>query len=164
MRTRNTITKLFAITMAVAAIAVIGSTFTTRAQQVRAFRGTTIVGFIPQQTLRFNAANLTKAGEGGGPVRVQVRLFDSQGNVIARIREVEIPAGQFRSFDFSPDDLAAAGEPSTGRLEVGADFQFQADASVSYILPKHLTVTMEVMDSHSGGSYYTGTITVSGDP
>jgi hypothetical protein len=165
---RNTITKLITLTMAVAAIAVVGSIFKTEAQEVRVLRGTALAGFISEQTLRLNMANLSTREEGGGPVRAQVKLFDSQGNVIASSREVAVLPGQFTFFDFNCDDLAVAGEPNTGRVQVGVDFQFQADANQTFS-PKDFPVTMEVMDSRTGsghlygGDYFTGTVTVSDD-
>ena len=169
MKLQNRFSKLIAISLAVAAIAVVGYITTAEAQNVRVFKGTALAGFIPGQSLYFSMANLSRPEEGGGPVRAQVRLFDAQGNVIARSQEVEVLAGRFHTFRFDRDDLLLAGEEETGRLQVGADFQFQADASVNLISPEHLLVTIEGVDNRTGsghlygGDYYCGTVSVSGD-
>jgi hypothetical protein len=73
-----------------------------------------------------------------------------------------VPAGQFSYFDFKREDLRVAGEEGTGRLQVRAGIQVALmDGSVRSV--KSFPVTIELMDSHSGGSYYTGTVTVSSD-
>ena len=144
MKTRITITKLIAITMAITAMAVVGSSWSAEAQHVRVFDGITFVGFIPGETLRFSVGNLSARRRGGEPVRAQVKLYDAQGNVIARSQEVEVLPGQFHTFNFNRDDLPLAGEPGTGRLQVGVDFQFQADASTSF------SASMETVDNRTG--------------
>ena len=73
-----------------------------------------------------------------------------------------MPAGQFRYFDFKREDLRVTGEEDTGRLQVRAGIQVALmDGSVRSV--KSFPVTSELMDSHSGGSYYNGSVTVSRD-
>ena len=169
MKTRSTITKLIAITLAVAAIAVIGSSWTTQAQHTRLIFATDqgIYGFVPGQTARFCVAYPSTTQESTEPVRAQVTLYDAQGNEVARSREVEVLPDQFCIIDFDRDALPLAGEPGTGRLEVRAGIQVAfMDGSVRHV---KLPVSREIVDNRTGatvihqGDYFTGTVTVSGD-
>ena len=168
MKTRSTITKLIAMTMAVAAMAVIGSIcWTTEAQHTRLIFATDygVWGFVHGQTARFSVAYPSTTEESTAPVRAQVTLYDARGNEVARSREVEVLPRQFGIFDFDRDDLPLAGEPGTGRLEVRAGIQvIFMDGSVRHV---KLPVTREVWDtrtgSNSGGDYFTGTVTVCSD-
>jgi hypothetical protein len=174
MKTR-TITKLITVMMAVAATAVIGSSWAAgragAAGQVALGDGSVRfisapIGFTTGQTLRVSAANMTSAEGGTVPARAQVVLYDAEGNPIARSREVEVPAGHFRAIDFDRAGLPVAGEPGTGRLQVRAGIQFVLlDGSVRP--SKYFPVSMEVMDNRTGattgGPYYTGYVKVSDD-
>ena len=179
MKIRNTITKFCTLTIAVAALAVIGyigapGRASAAGQtplsdgSIRFFSNS--VGLVPEQTLRFSAANLSPEEEGIGAVRAQVTLYDTLGNVLARSREVEVPACQFRTVDFKCEDLSAVGEPNTGRIQVRGVVQVAfSDGSVRH-LPEQFPISVELMDArtggtvvNSGGDYYTGTVTVSGD-
>ncbi len=90
-----------------------------------------------------------------------MKLYDAQGNLLARSQEVEVPPGQFRTFDFNRDALSAAGEPGTGRLQVRADIGIRLislDGSKTYF-----PTSMEGADNRTGGNYFTGSVTVSDD-
>ena len=154
MKTRNTITKLIAITLAMAAIAVIGSIcWTTEAQHTRLIIATdqSIYGFIPGQSLSFSVANTRTQEEGGGPVRVQAYIYDSYGNLLSQTDPVEVPPRQVRTIRFNRDDLRVAGELGTGRVQVQTDFQFQADANQSFS-PEDLSFTMELVNNSTGAT------------
>ena len=150
MKTRSTITKLITITMAVAAMAVVGSIWTTQAQEVRVFRGTALAAFIPGQSLHFSLANMSTREEGGEPIRAQAYIYDSRGNILSQTDPVEVPAGQSHTFIVNRDNLAVAGEEGTGRLQVRAVIQVAImDGSVS---PINLPVSMELVDNGTGGT------------
>ena len=153
MRLRNTFSKLITMTIAVAALALIGSSWMpgggrTAAQHVKGFGGVTQAGFVPGQTLRVSLFNPNPPERGSASVRAQVRLCDATGNVLARSPEVELPPGQFRSFDFNRADLPLVGEPNTGRLQVrGQIYYLFADGSVS---PDDFLASTEIIDNGTG--------------
>ena len=145
MKTRSTITKLIAITMAVAAMVVVGSTWAGQSNVVNTFLYSTTFGYVPGQTARFSVAYPSTTVEGTEPVRARVTLYDAQGNEVASSREVEVPARQFRSFDFDRDNLPLAGEPNTGRVQVRAVVQVAImDGSAHSV--NDFSVSMGVMD------------------
>jgi hypothetical protein len=155
MKTRSTITKLIALTVAVAAMAVIGSIcWTTEAQHTRLIFATDqgIYGFVPGQTARFSVANLSAPEQGGGPVRAQVKLYDAQGNVLAQSEEVELRPGQFRTFDFNRDDLLVAGEPGTGRLQVRPGIGILKSRDGGSTWPNNIPASMELVDNRTGAT------------
>jgi hypothetical protein len=163
---RNTITKLITITIAVAAIAVIGAHRAAgQTHEVGHWQGfaPTLAGFIPGQTLRLSMANLSTGEEGIGSVQVQAYIYDSYGNLLSQTVPVEVPTKQFHSFDFKRDDLPARGEAGTGRLQVRAEIVCRYSGSTEPISPDRLLVSLEVFDTGSGGNYFTGTVTVSGE-
>ncbi|MEW6129665.1 MAG: hypothetical protein AB1757_21675 [Acidobacteriota bacterium] len=162
MKIRNPIRKHLLIAIAVIAMVVGGSTWKAEAQNVRVFDGTTYVGIIPGQTLRFSIANQSASESNIQPVRAQVKLYDAQGAAIAGSREVEVSSGQFRTVDFIRENLPASGEPVTGRLQLRAVVYIQVDDQQA-ISGKQFPVTMEVIDTRTGGTYYTGYVKVSSD-
>ena len=158
MKLPNRISKLLAITLAVAAMAVGGSIWTTEAQGGMLFVATDVgvYGFIPGQSLSFSVANTRTQEEGGGPVRVQAAIYDSTGRLLSQTDPVEVPPGQFRTIRFNRDDLRVAGEPGTGRVQVQPDFQFQADANQSFS-PEDISFTMELVNNSTGATAGTAT-------
>ena len=77
-----------------------------------------LLGLARGEVLRYTAFN-PGAGEGRGEsIRMQMKLYDAHGNVIAESAQVVIPPGGFRSVDFRRDDLPLAGEAGTGLLQV----------------------------------------------
>ena len=149
MKTRSTITKLIAITMAVAAMAVIGSSWTTEAQgRLYVATDVGIYGFVHGETARFSVAYPSTTEEGTEPVRVQAYIYDSLGRLVSQTDPVEVRPGQFRTFDFNRDDLPLAGEEGTGRLQLRGVIQVAfMDGSVRHV---KLPVSMEVMDNRTG--------------
>lgn len=186
MTIRNTITKLVTLTMAVAALAVIGSIWapgqaiaTGRATEIDNSAGTTAeialgdgsvrffsssISSVPGQTLRFSVFNPNPPEQGSGGVSGHVKIFDSYGHALAQSEEVELTPGQFRTFDFNRADLRAAGEPGTGRLQVRAEIICRFSDNPEQIPPDSFSVSMELVDNRTGQTtYYTGTVTVSSD-
>jgi len=103
--------------------------------------------------------------EGSQPVRVQAYIYDATGRLLTQTDPVELWPGQFYTANINRDDLRVAGEDGTGILQVRADVQaVSTDGSVR---PVKLSVSLEVVDtrtgSTTGGTYYTGSVTVSSD-
>lgn len=170
MKIRVAITTLITIVMAVTAMAVTSSS-RGNSQVVNTFLyNVPAFGFVPGQTVRFSAANLSTEEEGSQPVRVQASVYDSFGNLLSQTDPVQLRAGHLQAFDVKRDDLSAVGEPNTARLQMRAVLRVVfSDGSERY-LPEQFSVSMEIMDSRTGGTvvniggdYFTGTVTVSGD-
>ena len=92
-------------------------------------------------------------------------VYDSYGNLLRQTDPVVLRPGDLHVLDIDRDDLPAPGEERTGRLQVREGIQVALmDGSVR---PVKLSVSMEVVNnrtgSTSGGDYYTGTVSVSGD-
>ena len=160
---RNSITKLITLTMAVAALAVVGYIGTAEAQNVRVFRGTALAGFVPGQSLHCSMAYLGRSEEGGGTVQVTTYVYDQTGRLLSRTDPVELRRGQFHTSIIDRDGLPVEGEARTRRAQVRVEFQFQVDASQTLISDKDFLVTVEGVNNSSGGSYFTGTPPVSDD-
>ena len=159
MNTRSRITKLIAITMAVAAIAVIGSSWAAgpacAAGQVAMGDGSVRfisppIGFIPGQRLSLSV--LYPNEEGSRPARVQAYIYDSAGNLLSQTDPVELRPGRFHTFHFDRDDLLVAGEPETGRLQVspGIGILRSRDGGSTWV--NNLPASLELVDKHTGGT------------
>lgn len=173
MKIRNTITKLITLAIAMTALAVIGSSRTTgrtaaQTNSAQSALATAPVGFVSGETLRFSVFNPNALEQGGEPVRVRTFVYDSLGRLAAQTGPVTIAPGQFYSFDYNRDALPAAGEPGTGRLQVRGRVEvLLGDGSVRS-LTQNFLVSVEVIDNRSGktssgGNYFAGTVSVSGD-
>ncbi|HEX5732917.1 MAG TPA: hypothetical protein VF131_08795 [Blastocatellia bacterium] len=108
-----------------------------------------LIGFARGEMLRFTAFNPESTGERGGPIRMQMKLFDAQGTVIATSAEVMIPPGQFRFVDFNRDDLPITGDPDTGLLQVRTQPLWGVRAGVRVAV----TTSLEVSNHTTGGSF-----------
>jgi hypothetical protein len=150
MKTRITIMTLIIIAMAVAAMAITGSS-RGDANVVNTFLySVPSFGIAPEQTVRFSVANPRTQEEGTEPVQVQAYIYDSLGRLVSQTDPVEVRPDQFRSLDFKRDDMRVAGEEGTGRVQVRAVIQVVLmDGSVR---PVNLSVSMEVMDNRTGGT------------
>jgi hypothetical protein len=119
--------------------------------------------FVHGERLRFTFINTNE--EGSEPVRVVAYIYDAPGRLISQTQPVKLEPGESYTAIINRDDLRVPGEDMTGRVEVRASIQVVLmDGSVR---PVKLAVSMERMDnrtgSSSGGDYYTGTVSVSGD-
>jgi hypothetical protein len=119
----------------------------------------TPIGLIPGQSLRYTFYNQNDPGS--QPVRVRAYIYDATGRLLTQTDPVELQPGQARSVEIKRDDLRVAGE----RLQVRAGFQVAVmDGSLRNV---NIPVWLELVDTATGttqgGSYYTGTVTVSSD-
>ncbi len=121
------------------------------------------IGLVPGESLRYSFFYPNE--EGAQPVRVTSYVYDSYGNLLKQTDPVVLRPGDSHVFDINRDDLRVPGEERTGRLQMRTGIQVVSmDGTVRTV---KLSVGMEVMNNHtgssSGGDYYTGTVTVSGD-
>jgi hypothetical protein len=121
------------------------------------------IGFMPGQKFRYSF--FYPKEEGDQPVSVTAYVYDSYGNLLKQTDPVVLRPGDFHALNIYRDDLPVPGEQMTGRLQVREGIQAALmDGSVR---PVKLVVSMEVVNnrtgSTSGGDYYTGTVSVSGD-
>lgn len=84
----------------------------------------------------------------GSRMKVQVRLHDALGNVIAERAEQEVAPGGFRSVEFSRADIPIVGDPDTGRIVVGATIAFRMSSARN--LPEDVPVSTEHIDDLTG--------------
>lgn len=116
------------------------------------------MGLAPGQTLRAAISNVA----GGETIRASAVLLDAQGRVLAQSVQASIGPGAFRSFDFPREALAAAGEPTTGRLQVRLSVAIDAasarpsDAMLE--LTRGLAPTLELIDATTGRTAASGMI------
>lgn len=122
------------------------------------------IGFIPGETLRYSVFYPNE--ESDQPVRVQAYIYDSYGNLLKQSDPVVLRPGESYAFDFNGDDPrlpAARNAMAVVQLSAGVPAA-SIDGSVR---PVKLSVSMEVVNNRTGstsrGSYYTGTLTVSGE-
>ena len=122
------------------------------------------IGFNPGERLRYTFFYPNE--EGDQPVKVAAYIYDSYGNLLTQTDPVVLRPGDSHVFDIDRDNLRVPGDERTGRLQVRGGIQAALmDGSVRTV---NLSVSMEVVNnrsgsSSSGGSYYTGTVSVSGD-
>lgn len=157
MKIRQTITKLITITMAAAAIAVLGSNAIARRASAYGSAGSQNnlkqialfsppISFVSGETFRVSVVNPNAMEQGSARVNGKVKLFDASGRLLAESEEVVLPPNQTRNFDFLRDDLHVVGEPVTGRLEVRAEIHYRYIESRGQISPNHFPVTVELGD------------------
>jgi len=121
------------------------------------------ISFVDGERLSFTFINPNE--EGSEPVRVVAYIYDAPGRLISQTQPVKLGPGESYTAIINRNDLPVPGEDMTGRLEVRASIQVVLlDGSVR---PVKLAVSMERVDnrtgSSSGGDYFTGTVSVSGD-
>jgi hypothetical protein len=102
--------------------------------------------------LSLSVANPRTEEEGGEPVRAQAYIYDSYGNLLSRTDPVEVPAGQFRTFAFSRDDLRVAGEPGTGRVEVRPGIGILRSRDGGSTWSNNIHASMELVDNSTGAT------------
>jgi hypothetical protein len=116
------------------------------------------LGFVRGQTLRASVSHVA----GGEIVRVSAALVDAQGRVLAQSVSTPLSPGAFRSFDFQREALAAAGDPSTGRLQVRVSVLIEVgtarDPEAMFKVSSGLAPTLELVDALSGRTTESGMI------
>ena len=121
-----------------------------------------IGSFLPGEKQRYTL--VMPKEEGSRPVSVTSYTYDTYGNLLKQTDPLELQPGDRKSFEIKRDDLRVAGDEKTGRLQVQTVIKVTSmDGSTQ---PVKLHVSMEHVDrtgSSSGGTYYTGSVTVSGD-
>ena len=120
--------------------------------QITRSGATAMVGLARGQRLRFSAFNPStteSSREHNEPVRMQLKLYDASGVVIAASPEVVIPPGEFRFVDFNREDLPIAGEPDTQRAQVRTQVLWGVRSRERFQLP----TTLELIDNQSGESF-----------
>lgn len=106
-----------------------------------------LAGLGREQTMRITVHNPLSPR---GPLRAQVRLFDSQSRLIAESAEAAIPPGDFRSFDFNRSDIPLAGERGNGRLQVRATITVFEERDINGLIRDQFPTAVELMDSRTG--------------
>ena len=104
------------------------------------------------QILRFSLLNANDPSNAAGrvPIRVSVSLVDANGRQLAQSSLVAIPAGEFRWIDFNRADLALAGEPGTGRLQIKGRWTMSVqDAAAQF---GEFPASLEIVDTNTGES------------
>lgn len=127
------------------------STGRTAADEFIAFFHTNSWGMTRGQTTRIKVINPSEISE-RRIIFVQVKLFDTDGNVIAESAEIAIAPGEFRSVDFSRDAIALVGEPGSGRLQMRAQVRYRAFFLVDRSILRGLPLSLELIDSASGNT------------
>jgi hypothetical protein len=117
---------------------------------------TALLGLARGESLRFSAFNpsKTESGRRNGPISMQLKLYDAQGNVIAESAEVEIPPGEFRFVDFNHDDLPGAAEPGAARNQIRTQALWGLRTSGRILI----TASLEIVDNSTGKTTVAHTI------
>ena len=154
MRIRKRITKLIAITMALAAIAVIGSSWIAgRAgaagrsdmNDIYVFRS--IIGITSEQSLRVSVGNNTNSI--GDQAQFSFTITNSGGVPLYHSEWKYVPVRRFSYSDVSREDLSTEGEPETRRAEVMVTVTIRAPAGSN---PDDYIGSLELIDEETGGT------------
>ena len=152
MKSRSRITKLIAITMAMAAIAVIGSSLVAgRAgaagrqdvNDIYVYR--TLVGIIPGQGIRVSVGNTAETP--GSTVTWTYKVTNTGGVPLYESEWMYVPVRRFSFSDVSREDLNTEGEPRTRRAEVMVTVTIQAPAGSN---PDDYIGSLELIDEETG--------------
>lgn len=154
MKSRSRITKLIVITMAMAAIAVIGSSLVAgRAgaagrqdvNDIYVYR--TLVGIIPGQGIRVSVGNTAETP--GSTVTWTYKVTNTGGVPLYESEWRYVPVRRFSFSDVSREDLNTEGEPRTRRAEVMVTLTLQAPAGSN---PDDYIGSLELIDEGTGGT------------
>lgn len=118
------------------------------------------LSFVPGQSLRYTILNSKEE-----PVRVHAYGYDHAGRLLIQTDPVVLQPGESYTAIINRDDLFVAGEKGTGRVQMATGVQAAfMDGSVRHVnLPVWVELVENRTGSTSGGDYYTGTVTISGD-
>jgi hypothetical protein len=138
MKTRNSITKLIAITMTVAALVALLPGGGGLLQPVKAQTGDSMtfvsyasIGIVRGQRIRLSVAN---TAESGGSLTLSFSYYlahssNSSSSVpLFESEWIKVPSKEFRFSDVSREDLNTEGEPETGRAQLLVKVTFIAPA------------------------------------
>lgn len=123
MKIRNTLTKLIAITIAVAALAGAGLLQPIKAQtgdgSVR-FMSYAALGIVPGQKIRLSAGNQGSTGTHTLSFSFYLAHGTNSANSVPLYESelIQVPPGEFRFVDVLRKDLKTEGEPMTGRAQL----------------------------------------------
>jgi hypothetical protein len=126
-----------------------GAQSSERANETTKVGTPVVIGLARGDMLRFSAFNPELRGERSEPIRMQMKLFDAQGDVIAASAELVIPPGEFRFVDFRRDDLPIAGDPGTGLLQVRTQPLWGVRANYR----TRVSTSLETTNTTTGGSH-----------
>lgn len=118
------------------------------------------IGLLPEHKLRYTVLN-----EESEPVIMTGYTYDTLGSLASQTVPVRLEPGESRTLDVNYDDLPMKGDEGSGRKQLSGVVQFALmDSSVR---PVKVHVWKEVVNnrtgSTTGGEYFTGSVTVSGD-
>lgn len=118
------------------------------------------ISLLPEHSLRYTVLN-----EESEPVTMTSYTYDGLGRLTSQTTPVRVEPGECHTFDVNYDDLRVKGEEGSGRKQLSGVVQFVlGDGSVR---PVKVHVWREVVNnqtgSTTGGDYFTGSVTVSGD-
>ena len=154
MKTRSRITKLIVITMAVASIAVIGSSLVAgragaagRSDTNDIYISRSIIGITSQQSLRVTVGN--NANSIGDPIDYTVTVTNTSGVPLYHSEWKYVPVRRFSYLDVSREDLSTEGEPETGRAEVMVTVTLRAPAGSNL---EHAIGSLELINEETGGT------------
>jgi len=120
------------------------------------------ISFFPGERLSYTFINPKE--EGSQAARVTTYTYDGMGRLTSQTDPVQLQPGECYIVNIKREDLRVPGEELTGRLLVSTVIEVVSmDGSVR---PVNLHVSMERVDrsgSSSSGTYFTGSVTVSGD-
>jgi YD repeat-containing protein len=118
------------------------------------------IGLLPEHRLRYTVLN-----EETEPVTMTGYTYDAFGRLASQTTPVRLEPGECHTFDVNYDDLRVKVEEGSGRVQLSGVVQFALmDGSVR---PVKVHVWREIVNnqtgSTTGGTYFTGTVTVSDD-
>ena len=156
MKSRNRITKLITITMAVAALVAAGLLCGTGwLQPVEAQSGDgserfvsyASIGIVHGQKFRLSVGN-TQESAGNRFVYVYYTVSNPSGDPLYESEWIRVPRGEFRFSDVSREDLNTEGEPRTGRAQVMVKVTIIAPAGSN---PADIPGSLEVIEDEVQG-------------
>jgi hypothetical protein len=154
MKIRSRITKLIAITMAVAAMAVIGSSWAAgragaagRSDRNDIYVSRSLVGIIPGQGLRISVGSA--ANSIGDQAQFTFTVTNSGGVPLYESEWRYVPVRGFHCSHVSRRDLNTDGEPGTLRAQVMVTVTLRVPAGSN---PEDYIGSLEVVDDRTGGT------------
>jgi len=131
---------------------------TEQTRQVTIIQDMGCVGLIYGQTLRYTRANLNDLDTKKRlfePMRIQVKLINADGNVIAEDGAVAVGVGMSQSLDFTREQISVPGETGSARLQVRLEVTVSGQSKWHPIILKQgiletFSDMTEVIDNSTG--------------